>query len=85
MKKDEIVPTEFTYKIEEDYYGHKMLRVYIDDIGRFGFNVNNMSECDREWLVQVVTNQMKEIHERSFKLGRDTVINKFKSIFGLLS
>ena len=84
MNKEEIVPTKFEYKVETDYYEQNQLRVYIDQIGTFGFNVNNMSDRDREWLVSVVTSQMQEIHEKSFKLGRDTVINKFKSIFGLL-
>lgn len=84
MEKEEIAPTKFEYKVETDYYDYKQLRIYIDKIGTFGFNVNNMSEDDRVWLVSVVTSQMKEIHEKSFKLGRDSVINKFKSLFGLL-
>lgn len=84
MQKEEIIPTEVNFKVVEDYYGHKQLKIYIDHVGTFGFNVSWASDEDREWLVSVVTEQMKTIHERSFKLGRDTVINKFKSIFGLL-
>jgi hypothetical protein len=85
MTKNEIAPTKFEYKVETDYYEQNQLRVYIDKVGTFGFNVNNMSDRDRAWLVSVVTSQMKEIHETSFKLGRDSVINQFKSTFGLLS
>lgn len=84
MNKDEIVPTEFSYEVKLDHHDHHQLRIVIDNVGTFGFNIGGLSEEHREWLVSVVTRQMKEIHEKSFKLGRDTVINKFKSIFGLL-
>lgn len=69
-------------RIVELAFGTPVAEIYVDGICR-SFSLLSVDPNNREWLLDVLHNQMNEIHERAYLKGKTEIINEHRRLLKL--